>query len=262
MYSDALGLSWRRITIAPPERLLVLPRRYPIPPQRPHGRRRLQPGGMGLAANIGDSQEFIGLREYRPGDSPRHIDWAAWARSGEPVVKEYQDEYFSRQALILDSFVPLVRREDFEAAVSVAASFVEPLQGNDSLLDLMFVADRAYTMTSGRGLLTSTALLEVLACVEPQPAGDFATLSQAAINHVPVLSAVLCVLLSWDRQRQNFVQQLRTFGLPVRVLIVSSLERPEKLALGPMVDRPQCLHHLDPQQIEAGLAHLQDLTPL
>jgi uncharacterized protein (DUF58 family) len=216
---------------------------------------------MGLAATMGDSQEFIGLREYRLGDSPRHIDWAAWARSGEPVVKEYQDEYFSRQALILDSFAPLARRDDFEAAVSVAASFVEPLQGNDTLLDLMFVADRAYTMTSGRGLLTSTALLEVLACVEPQPDGNFVTLSQAARNHAPLLSAVLCVLLSWDNQRQNFVQHLRAFGLPVRVLVIGidgtdNTGKPAQLSLGPMADSPQDLYHLDPQQIETGLARL------
>lgn len=254
-YTDVLGLTQRQVSIAPKAQILVLPQRYPIPMLQLLGRRRLQPGGISLANTVGESQEFIGLREYRPGDSPRLMDWAAWARSNEPVVKEYRDEYFSRYALILDSFVPLARQEDFEAAVSVAASFVEPLQGNDSLLDLMFVADKAYIMTSGRGLLTSTALLEVLAYVQPQPYDEFSTLSETALNAATLLSAVLCILLSWDSQRQAFVQKLRMLGMPVRVLLIGSIECSKDIAT--MSD--QNFYHLDPQSIATGLANFGTL---
>lgn len=248
---DPLGLAQRPLTISPAQRLLVLPRRYPMPHQRPPGRRRLQPGGVGLAATLGDSREFIGLRDYRSGDSPRHIHWAAWARSGTPIVKEYQDEYFSRQALILDSFPPSERTADFEAAISVAASFVEPLQGGDALLDLIFVADQAYTLTGGRGLLSSTALLEVLASLEARANGEFTTLSQAVLGHAVALSACLCVLLDWDTARRSLVQQLRILGLPVRVLVVGG---PSELEPGPMADSPHNLHRLDPNGLAAGLA--------
>jgi uncharacterized protein (DUF58 family) len=251
--TDPLGLARRGTSLAPSQRLLVLPRRYPVPPQRPPGHRRLQPGGVSLASSVGDSQEFVGLRDYRPGDSQRHIHWAAWARCGEPVVKEYQDEYFSRQALVLDTFAATGRAQDFETAVSVAASFVEPLQGGDALLDLMFLADRAYTLTGGRGLLSGEALLEVLACVEPAPSADFAGLARAVLAHAPLLSACLCVFLDWDPARRELAGRLRDLGVPVRVLVVGGPARPEP---GPLAGLPGGLHRLDPADPAAGLAAL------
>lgn len=248
---DPLGLARRARLIPLPGRLIVLPRRYPVPPQRPPGRRRLQPGGLNLAASPGESPEFRGLRDYRPGDSPRHIHWPAWARTGQPVVKEYQDEFFSRQALILDSFPAPGQEAAFEAAVSVAASFVEPLQGADSLLDLMFVADQAHTLTGGRGLLASTALLEALAALGPSPPAEFPRLARAVLAHAPQLSACLCVLLAWDAPRQELARSLRGLGLGVRVFVVGAAEA---LQPGPLADAPDLLRRLDPADLAAGLA--------
>jgi uncharacterized protein (DUF58 family) len=217
----------------------VLPQRYPIPPQHPLGRRRLQPGGIALAATVGDSQEFIGLREYRVGDSTRHIHWAAWARSGIPVVKEYQDEFFSRQALILDSFMQPGREEDFEVAISIAASFVEPLTGGDALLDLMFVADQAYTLTGGRGVLSTNALLETLACIEPQ-VEKFDILKQTVLAQASLLSACVCVFLMWDKPRHELAQNLRELGIPFKIFVVGNKSKH-------MTDQLQNVHFVDPQ---------------
>ena len=101
---DPLGL-FRALARQPAvESVLILPKRYPLPPLALPGSRRYQPGGISLAQSVGDSEEFISVREYRPGDPLRRIHWRAWARAGKPVVKEYQDEYFVRHALILDTF--------------------------------------------------------------------------------------------------------------------------------------------------------------
>jgi len=121
----------------------------------------------------------VSLRDYRSGDSPRRIHWKAWARTGRPVVKEYADEFFVRHALLLDTF-PSGVATHFEAAVSAAASLVMMPRSGESLLDLMFVEDRAYTLTRGRGLGATTDLLRVLATVEPST-GKFETLAEAAV---------------------------------------------------------------------------------
>ena len=65
---------------------------------------RYQEGGVALAANIGRSEEFVSLREYRHGDPVRHIHWRSWAKTGKPIVKEFEDEFFVRHALVLDTF--------------------------------------------------------------------------------------------------------------------------------------------------------------
>jgi uncharacterized protein (DUF58 family) len=40
----------------------------------------------------GVGSEFESLREYVPGDDPRHVDWRASARRGRPIVRQFQTE--------------------------------------------------------------------------------------------------------------------------------------------------------------------------
>src|SRR5437764_919378 len=72
---DPLGLVQALMTIPLPQSLLVLPKRYPVRPIRLLGQRKYQPGGVALASSIGESDEFISLRDYRPGDPLRRIHW-------------------------------------------------------------------------------------------------------------------------------------------------------------------------------------------
>src|SRR4051812_24258717 len=120
---DPFGLAYGRIRKPLPERIVVLPRRYRLPPVLLPAQRLLQPGGHALASSIGDSEEFLSLREYRPGDSLRRVHWKSFARTGEPVVKEYESEFFERHALVLDTSSG-GDSPAFEEAVSIAASFV------------------------------------------------------------------------------------------------------------------------------------------
>ncbi len=133
--AEPLGLmrSLRRLQLR--ESLIVMPRTYPVSPLHLPGSRRLQPGGVAFAGRIGDAEEFMSLRDYRSGDTPRRIHWKAWARTGRLVVKEYQDEFFVRHALLLDTF-PSGDTAPFEAAVSLAASLVMMPRSSESLLDL------------------------------------------------------------------------------------------------------------------------------
>src|SRR6202008_1442681 len=89
--------------------------------------RRYQPGGVMMSSGLGHSPEYVGNREYTPGEPARRLDFKAWARTGKPVVREYQEEYYSRIALVLDTFVPGRFRRgqehpQFEAAVSLTAA--------------------------------------------------------------------------------------------------------------------------------------------
>jgi uncharacterized protein (DUF58 family) len=101
---DPFGLVRGFVRMPLPETVLILPRRYPLPDITLPGAHSYQRGGVALAAAIGESEEFVSLRDYRPGDPRRHIHWRSWARTGRPIVKEFQDEFFVRHALILDTF--------------------------------------------------------------------------------------------------------------------------------------------------------------
>jgi hypothetical protein len=218
---DPLGLVNSRLSLACNQSLLVLPRRYPVARIDLLGRRQYQPGGVSLASAVGDSQEFIGLREYRSGDSPRNIHWPAWARSGKPQVKEFQDEFFTRHALILDTFCDETLETVFEAAISVAASLCESIEGSDSLLDLMFVGTEAYCFTAGRGQGGTEQFLEILACAQACADQPFERLQQSVLQRIPLLSAAVCVLLAFDEPRRNMIKALEATGLPLRILLIT-----------------------------------------
>ncbi|MCM2372031.1 DUF58 domain-containing protein [Aporhodopirellula aestuarii] len=49
---------------------------------------------------------FFGLREYRHGDSPRHIHWRTTARLGEPAVRQFEQQKRFDLCLLIDAWSP------------------------------------------------------------------------------------------------------------------------------------------------------------
>jgi uncharacterized protein (DUF58 family) len=256
--ADPLGLFRALIRLPLPQSMLVLPRRYPLPPLAMPGSIKYQEGGVAMASSVGQSDEFVSLRDYRHGDPLRHIHWRTWARLGRPVVKEFEDEFFVRHALVLDTFTKDGHSPVFEEAVSVAASFACTLQTQESLLDLLFVGPESYCFTTGRGLAHTDQMLEILAAVTACRNKPFNSLESLVIEHSDAVSGCVCVLISWDKARQEFVRKLRANGVPVLVLLVTpggrKASRPDP---GPMRDAADMFHVLEAGDIERGLARLK-----
>ncbi len=250
---DPLGVCRGFVRVPARQSVTVLPRRYPVPPLRLPGRRRYQSGGVALTVSVGDSEEFVSVRDYRPGDPLRRIHWKSWAKVRKPMVKEHQEEFFVRHALVLDTFTRTGHSEIFEEAVSVAASFVCTVQTQDSLLDLVFVGPEAYCFTSGRGIAQSDRLLEVLAGVVPCRKRTFDILLPAVLQRAPALSGCICVLLAWDEVRRDFISRLRAVGTPVLVLVVTGPDDPAPDP-GPMRDDPRNFRRLRVGSIPGDLA--------
>jgi uncharacterized protein (DUF58 family) len=244
--ADPLGLVRSLARVALPDRVVVLPRRYSLPQFVLPGARRYQHGGVALASSVGESEEFMSLRDYRPGDPLQRIHWKSYARSGKPVVKEYQDEFFERHALVLDTFTD---RSDavFEEAVSLSASFACTLDTQESLLDLMFVGSESYCYTAGRGQMQPGSLVEILAGVRISGGGTFRRLHDAVLARRAALSGCILILLAWDEARQDLVRALQQSGVPLIVLLVSEQE---------IEAAPAWLRVLAPGKIEEGLARL------
>lgn len=76
--------------------------------------RRSWKGGLGnwAGAGIGSSIDFQDHRPYVPGDDPRHIDWAAYARSGQTIMKLYREEVSPRLDLVLDGSASMSLTEE------------------------------------------------------------------------------------------------------------------------------------------------------
>ncbi len=145
------GLAQSRRFSPDPRRLIVYPPFHHLRELELPTSQRYQPGGIVLTSNVGESMEFIGNREYRPGDRLRDLHPRSWARVGYPVVKQYQEEFLTRVAILVDTYVPpgiplKIRRkpnpnDPLEANLSMAAAISDYLARQEYIVDL-FAASR------------------------------------------------------------------------------------------------------------------------
>jgi uncharacterized protein (DUF58 family) len=71
----------------------------------------------------GTGPEYLGIREYRTGDSMRHVHWPSSARHGQIMVREFEQEHTRRLAVVVDTVADAGQeRTPLDAACSVAAS--------------------------------------------------------------------------------------------------------------------------------------------
>lgn len=224
---DPLGFFQRcSRTTTTPARLVVLPKRHRLPPLTMPGSAAFRIGGEETSNAIGSAGEFVGLREYRPGDPLRQIHWKSWAHTGRPMVKELEDTFYPRYALVLDTFPGSPDSAVFEEMISVAASFIVGLDRSESLLDLMFIAGEAHTVTAGRGMERAEKLLEVLAGAEMEHAERLDYLAQTVIRHREKITSCLLVLNGWDESRAEFVKSLLKADIPCVPFVVGNGSAP------------------------------------
>ncbi len=224
---DPCGLFQKCVPVeALPGSVLVLPRRYPLPPIRLPGGAAFNLTGETTSNTIGSSGEFVGLRDYRSGDPVRLIHWKSWARTGRPIVKELEDTFYPRYGLVLDTCSGEGGDDGFEDAVSVAASFAAGIDTSETLLDLMFVKNEAHRVTAGRGLERAEKLLEVLAGVTPEAGRDYRPLASLVLRHRDDLTSCVVILNGWDDGRSAFLDTLVRSGVVCVPILIGRGPKP------------------------------------
>ena len=254
--TDVFGLCRSRAVWSSGQVALAYPRYFTFGELALPTGRRYQPGGIPLASEVGDSLEFVGTREYREGDPLRKIHWRSWARLGKPVVREFQEEYFSRIALVLDTFLPRRprprERERFEAAISVLASLADHFGRSEEVVDIFAAGPDLYEVSAGRSLGHLDGVLDVLACLEPSTAPPFESVTPVLAERLARLTTVVAVLLEWDDAREAFLRRIRGMGVAVHVFLVhEGSTRKAWTGIGPELG---AITLLTPAQVAARIA--------
>jgi uncharacterized protein (DUF58 family) len=128
--SGLAGWFWSRRTVRVPSTLTVLPRIWRLAPLRAAGRRDSAEPVVARAARAG--LEVYGVRDYREGDSLRHVHWRSTARRGQLVIREYERDAQEASVLLLDTRSgphPLLHggEEVFEDLVRAVASVADAM---------------------------------------------------------------------------------------------------------------------------------------
>nr|WP_237465296.1 DUF58 domain-containing protein [Leucobacter luti] len=122
---------------------------------------------------------FHAVRDYAHGDSRRHIHWRSTAKTGTPMVRQYEESQTARSAILFDAnLAEYVSEEAFELGVSVAASLALQAvrEGRERFVGTQWVPGRERSPLDGLEELparTPTQLLDawsrVVATAEAAP---------------------------------------------------------------------------------------------
>ena len=102
LHMDLRGLVYPRPSEKPPE---------PPPTRTAHGHRQHDARG---------EEDFAGLRKYNEGDSPRHVAWKAYARTGQLLSKQFAGADTSSQWFDFDA-IPVT---DIEERLSILTRWI------------------------------------------------------------------------------------------------------------------------------------------
>jgi uncharacterized protein (DUF58 family) len=150
--------------------------------------RRLRDAGVRQIRRRGGGMTFDALREYVPGDDPRHIDWKASGRRGVAQVRQYTVEQGQTVILALDSGRLMTQmagdRTRFEYAINSCLVLADvALQGRDKVGLLVFDDQIRGWVPPSNGMGAMRAIRSTLAgcdarLAEPDYALGFRTLAQ------------------------------------------------------------------------------------
>lgn len=107
-----------------------------------------------------------GLRDYIPGDSPRHIHWPSSAKANKLLVREFEIESTGYVFIILDACPEYDDPEYFELAVTTVASLLNACHA-EGLLTRFAAQDDAYDYLNDIRDDDWKSQLEILARVQP-----------------------------------------------------------------------------------------------
>jgi uncharacterized protein (DUF58 family) len=105
--------------------------------------------------NQGSSIDFQDHRAYMPGDDPRHLDWAAYARTNQYTMKLFREEVSPRLDVALDASLSMALTPEKEARSLALFALVLSIALHDN------IALRIYAIQSAgqwRRLDTAAAL--------------------------------------------------------------------------------------------------------
>ena len=150
------GLFYAWCYIEPPRQVLIYPQpaEFTLPAQvQPQQGRE----GSGEAIGVDD---FVGLRDYRPGDAPRHIDWKSFARERGLMSKLFASP--KSHELMFDW--QTLGSHDTEWKLSVLTRAVIDAEQNGMRYALRLPGR---VIEAGSGAAHRHACLSALACYKP-----------------------------------------------------------------------------------------------
>jgi len=255
--SDPLGLFDREALIP----LFTTLQVYPQAPElmqfslldegtRPHT-------GIETVRMPGQSEEFIGLRDYRRGDPPRRIHWPTSAHHGRLLVKDFQDERTTEVSIVLDlgrlGLTGLGDQSTGEYAIMCAAAIARQAFEKAHAFQLFAVGNEIGHVPVGRGMQHLLTILDRLTFLRVEGNRLFAEELAALRPFFRRGSTVVLVFSATTLDLEHLAPLLENL-LEERIKVIVALIDDRTF---PKLYREQEQTHLAAAKIEEAVTHLR-----
>ncbi len=213
---------------------------------------------------LGQGTELAEIREYRPGDDVRSIDWNVTARTGHPHVRTYESERDTSAFFLIDRSASMgfgtaaqTKEELLQQVVAGVSALM--LRRGDRIGGILFGEHRLAALNFASGRKAALRLLELLAEVRPQEGrGGRLDLALDEANVVVRRPSVVVVVSDW-LGGASWTEPLARLAYRHEVIAVEVGDPREAFlpSVGPLIlQDPETGHQLeldtsDPRVVEA-----------
>lgn len=197
--TDPLGMFFFGMRLREQTEVLVLPSPLPLQSADSLGGALYSMAGVHSAPVRGDSVEFLGIREYVPGDPLRRVDWKHSARYGELFVREFE-RYTQTEVCVLLDCSPVMQQ--------LPGSFEMMVKGASGALHVAYWGGLPFRMFVGTPEVDSLpaelstshlyTYLYALAEVTPRSDFDWIDLVTRVVAEVPTGTQLVLVTANAD----------------------------------------------------------------
>lgn len=178
-------------------------------------------------------QEYHGLRDYRPGDSPRWIHWRTSARVGKPMVKEFEVQQEQDLVLLIDPWLPRSKataeqRELVEQVIRFAATVsLEVCRHQGSRFAVGWTGPHPGLCGGPASVKLLHEVLEQLAVLRPSSEGHMSALFDIIApamlrDAVIVLATTRTLHLAEEAEKSKRLASISSRGVISRMLVIDS----------------------------------------
>lgn len=185
-----------------------------------------------------DPARLIGVRDFSPGDNPRHIHWTATAASGRLLVKQFQPAIARDNAIFLN-----LDRDDYaqfgypepaiELAITVAASLAYhmlsleklPLGLTTTAADPLAGSQQHFRLTPRSGRDQLSQILEILARVQAGYQTRFLERVRQEIVNLSWGTTILIITSDESPELLETLLLLKRSGFPITLVLVQPPRR-------------------------------------
>ena len=196
--ADELGFFQRELFMEDFSELVIYPQAVDLHQLDLLGAGTLAHVGLETTRRTGASEEFLGVREYRPGDPISLVHWRSTAHHDRLMVKEFQEEMTTVVTFFLDvgrlGLVGVGDQTSVEYGIKCCASMAKRAVERGHQVGLFAVGATVEHLPPGGGTAHLLALLDRLAFVKPMGDSGFAAVVRDLAKGLPRGSTAVLVM--------------------------------------------------------------------